>query len=221
MSRSTAGNIVRASDFGESAMSSLLKSCSYILAVIERGQIADVVKAVKELGQVDEGALLIGRYDLLVRVGHYDRSDLYRSVSEIRAMPGIRATSTHIPFEGFTKEYTVDENDALAISLLRAQGSLPNVLLQLKNLEHVVEAHIIPGDWDLLTILHSKHVEQILETAVNQFEGVQGIAKTETLIAHQYFRKTPEATLSVGTFVPQYAFERLKDGTVLGTKRTS
>ncbi len=198
-------------------MSSLLKSCSYILAVIERGRIADVVKSVKELKQVEEGALLIGRFDLLVRVGHYDRSDLYSSVSQIRAMPGIRSTSTHIPFEGFTKEYRVDENDALAISLLRAEGPLTDVLSQLKKLEHVVEGHIIPGDWDLLTILHSKKVEHILETAVNQFEGVQGIQKTETLIAHQYFRRMTDATVSVGTFVPQYAFDRLKDKTVLGT----
>lgn len=202
-------------------MSSLLKSCSYILAVIERGQIADVVKSVKELPQVEEGALLIGRYDLLVRVGHYERSDLYKYVSEIRAMPGIRATSTHIPFEGFTKEYTVAENDAFAISLLRAQGPIPNVLSQLRTLEHVVEGHIIPGDWDLLAILHSKRVEQILETAVNQFEGVHGISKTETLLAHQYFRKTQDATVSVGTYVPQYAFERLKDRTVLGMPQGS
>ena len=199
-------------------MSSPLKSSSYILAVLERGQVADVVKAVKELPQVEEGALLIGRYDLLVRVGHYDRPGLYKVVSDIRAMPGIKSTSTHIPFEGFTKEYVVDENDAFAISLLRSQGSLENVLSQLKDLEHVVEGHIIPGDWDLIVVLHSKHVEQILETAVNQFEGVHGITKTETLIARQYFRRTPEATVSVGTFVPQYAFERLRDGTVLGTQ---
>src|SRR5208337_1115377 len=157
------------------AMSSSLKSCSYILAVIERGQIADVVKAVKDIDQVEEGALLIGRYDLLVRVAHYDRSGLYKSVSQIRNMPGIRATSTHIPFEGFTKEYNVDENDALAISLLRAQGSLPDVLSQLQKLEHVVEGHIIPGDWDMLTILHVRTLARFLETAVNQFEGVQGI----------------------------------------------
>jgi len=202
-------------------MSSSLKSCSYILAVIERGQIADVVKAMKDINQVEEGALLIGRYDLVVRVGHYDRSGLYKSVSQIRNMPGIRATSTHIPFEGFTKEYNVDENDALAISLLRAQGSLPDVLSQLQKLEHVVEGHIIPGDWDLLTILHSKNVSQILETAVNQFEGVQGISKTETLIAHQYFRRTHDATVSVGTYVPQYAFDRLKDSTLLGTQSLS
>ena len=201
---------------GRSNLSSLLKSISYILAGIERGQISDVVKAVKELNQVEEGALLIGRFDLLVRVGFYERSDLYRSVSEIRAMPGIRATSTHIPFEGFTKDYTVDENDALAISLLRAQGPLPYILTGLRSLDHVVEGYIIPGEWDLLTVLHSKHVEQILETAVNQFEGVPGIAKTETLIAHQYFRKTPEAIVSVGTYVPQFAFERLKDRTTLG-----
>lgn len=197
-------------------MSSLLKSSSYILAVMERGQIADVVKAIKEFEQIEEGALLIGRFDLLVRVGHYDRSDLYRIVSQIRAMPGIRSTSTHIPFEGFTKDYSVDENDALAISLLRTDGSPSAVLNQLRSLRHVVEGHIIPGDWDLLAILHSKRVEEILETAVNQFEGIQGIAKTETLLAHQYFRKTKEATVSVGTFVPQYAFDRLKDKTVLG-----
>ena len=199
-------------------MSSPLKSSSYILAVLERGQIADVVRAVKELPQVEEGALLIGRYDLLVRVGHYDRPGLYKVVSDIRSMPGIKSTSTHIPFEGFTKEYTVAENDALAISLLRSQGSLENVLSELKSLEHVVEGHIIPGDWDLLAILHSKYVDQILETAVNQFEMIQGITKTETMIARQYFRRTLETTVSVGTFVPQYAFERLRDGTVLGTQ---
>lgn len=199
-------------------MSSPLKSSSYILAVLERGQVAEVVKAVKELSQVEEGALLIGRYDLLVRVGHYDRPGLYKVVSDIRSMPGIKSTSTHIPFEGFTKEYVVSENDAFAISLLRSQGSLENVLSQLRDLEHVVEGHIIPGDWDLIAILHSRHVEQILETAVNQFEGVHGITKTETLLARQYFRRTQESTVSVGTFVPQYAFERLRDGTVLGAQ---
>ncbi|MGA2790506.1 MAG: Lrp/AsnC family transcriptional regulator [Candidatus Bathyarchaeia archaeon] len=202
-------------------MSSPLKTYSYILAVIERGQIADVVKAVKEISQIEEGALLIGKYELLVRVSHYDRSDLYKSVSQIRDTPGIRATSTHIPFEGFTKEYTVDENDALTISLLRAQGSLPDVLSQLKKLEHVVEGHIIPGDWDLLTILHSKNVSQILEKAVNQFEGVQGVSKTETLIARQYFHRIQDETVSVGTYVPQYAFDQLKDSKVLGTQSTS
>ncbi len=92
---------------------------------------------------------------------------------------------------------------------------------QLEKLEHVVEGHIIPGDWDLLTILHSKNVSQILETAVNQFEGVQGISKTETLIAHQYFRRTHDATVSVGTYVPQYAFDRMKDSTVIGTQSLS
>ena len=202
-------------------MSSLLKSSSYILAVLERGQVADVVKAIKELPQVEEGALLFGRYDLLVRVWHYDRPSLYKVVSDIRSMPGIKSTSTHIPFEGFTKEYVVDENDALAISLLRAQGSLASVLSQLMDLEHVVEGHIIPGDWDLITILHSKHVDQILETAVNQFEGVHGVNKTETLLARQYFRRTLDTTVSVGTFVPQYAFERLRNGTVLGTQAVS
>jgi DNA-binding Lrp family transcriptional regulator len=199
-------------------MSSPLKSSSYILAVLERGQISDVVKAVKELPQVEEGALLIGRYDLLVRVWHYDRPSLYRVVSQIRSMPGIKSTSTHIPFEGFTKEYVVEENDGLAISLLRSSSNLESVLSELRALEHVVEGHIIPGDWDLIVILHSKHVEQVLETAVNQFEGVHGITKTETLIARQYFRRTLDSTVSVGTFVPQYAFDRLRDGTVLGTQ---
>ena len=195
-----------------------MKSSSYVLAVLERGQIADVVRAVKELPEVEEGALLIGRYDLLVRVGHYDRPGLYKVVSDLRSMPGIRSTSTHIPFEGFTKDYVVNENDALAISLLRSEGSLESVLTQLQDLEQVVEGHIIPGDWDLLIILHSKRIEQILETAVNQFEIIHGITKTETLIARQYFRRTTDATVSVGTFVPQYAFERLRDGTVLGTQ---
>jgi DNA-binding Lrp family transcriptional regulator len=178
--------------------------------------VADVVKAIKELPEVEEGALLIGRYDLLVRVGHYDRPGLYKVVSDLRSMAGIKSTSTHIPFEGFTKDYTVTENDAFAISLLRSQGPLESVLAQLKDLDQVVEGYIVPGDWDLIVILHSRHVEQILETAVNQFEGVHGITKTETLIARQYFRRTLEATLTVGTFVPQYAFERLRDGTVLG-----
>jgi DNA-binding Lrp family transcriptional regulator len=202
-------------------VSSSLKSSSYVLAVLERGQVADVVRAVKELPQVEEGALLIGRYDLLVRVGHYDRPSLYKVLSDIRSMHGIKSTSTHIPFEGFTKEYNVAENDALAISLLRAEGSLETVLSQLKDLEQVVEGHIIPGEWDLLAILHSKQVEQILDTAVNQFEAIHGITKTETLIARQYFRRTLEETVSVGTFVPQYAFERLRDGTVLGTQAES
>lgn len=197
-------------------MSSSLKSSSYVLAVLERGQVAEVVRAVRELPQVEEGALLIGRYDLFVRVGHYDRPGLYKVVSDIRSMPGIKSTSTHIPFEGFTKDYVVNENDALAISLLRSEGSLESVLTQLKDLEQVVEGHIIPGDWDLLIILHSGHVEQILETAVKQFEIIHGITKTETLIARQYFRRTQEGTVSVGTFVPEYAFERLRDGTVLG-----
>jgi len=202
-------------------MSNLLKSSSYVLTVLERGQIFDVFRAVKELSQVEEGALLIGRYDLLLRVGHYDRPGLYKVVSELRSMPGIRSTSTHIPFEGFTKDYVVNENDALAVSLLRSESSFESVLSQLMDLEQVVEGHIIPGDWDLLIILHSNKVEKILDTAVNQFEIIHGITKSETMIARQYFRRTLEATTSVGTYVPQYAFERLRNGTVLGSRDRS
>ena len=193
-----------------------MKSSAYILAGMERGQIAEVVKKVREFEQVEEGALLIGRFDLLIRVTHFDRSDLYRTVSQIRALPGIRATSTHIPFESFTKEYMVNENDALAISLLRTESSNSSVLMQLKTLRYVVEGHIIPGDWDLLVILHSSRVEEILETAVNQFEAIHGIAKTETMLAHQYFRRNREVRTSVGTFIPQYAFDRLREKTALG-----
>jgi len=185
------------------------------LAIIERGQIAQVVNSVKQLKEVEEGALLVGRFDLIVRVTHYDRSDLYKVVTEIRDMPGIKGTSTHIPFEGFAKEYVVGENDALAISLLRSDGSPSYVLSQLKNLPHITGAHIIAGDWDLLAILHSKRVEQILDTAVTQFEGIKGITKTETLLANQYFRREVDSTISVGTYVPDFAFERLKDRTVL------
>ncbi len=199
-------------------LSLLLKSSSYVLAGIERGQIAEVVRSLKSLPQVEEGALLIGRFDLLIRIGHYDRSDLYRYVSQIRAMPGIRTTSTHIPFEGFTKDHMVEENDALAISLLRTESAPAEILAQLKNLRYVAEAYIIPGDWDLLAILHSKNVEQILETAVNQFEGVQGISKTETLLARQYFKRISGTTSSVGTYIPQFAFEKLKDSILVGTQ---
>ncbi len=188
----------------------MLKIRSYVLAMIERGQIAEVVKAVREQNEVVEGALLIGRYDMLARVEHYDLADLYSCISKIRAIPGIKGTSTHTPFEGFKKEHMIEENDAVAISLLRTEVPPGNVLPQLRSFEHIVEAHIIPGEWDLIATLHGKKFEQVIETAVTGFETMQGIAKTETLIANQFFRKTPETTVTVGTFVPQLALENFK-----------
>ena len=95
-----------------------------ILTGVERTNLPTLSsKTVKELNQVEEGALLIGRFDLLVRSGCMNVLTCAESVSEIRAMPGQGNERAH-SLEGFTKDYTVDENDALAISLLRAQGPL-------------------------------------------------------------------------------------------------
>lgn len=171
------------------------------------------MRTIKETAGVKEGALLVGRYDFMVRLEHSDRSSLYRGVAQLNSILGVKDTCVHVPLEGFVRDHEIKNSDGVAFVFIKSSQP-QDVISQLKALDHIVEAHIISGDWDLVATIHCDGLVNLLETSIHQLEQISGMLKSETMIASNYFRKTPDETKQIGTYVPTYALERLRERTM-------
>jgi len=69
-----------------------------MLAITIDGDTAPVTDKVAAMTEVDYLVATAGSIDLLAEVVAVDDADLYRIVSEIRAIPGVRTCETHVYF---------------------------------------------------------------------------------------------------------------------------
>jgi Lrp/AsnC family transcriptional regulator for asnA, asnC and gidA len=69
-----------------------------MLAITIEGDTAPVTEKVAAIAEVDYLVATAGSVDLLAEVVAVDDADLYRLVSLIRAIPGVRTCETHVYF---------------------------------------------------------------------------------------------------------------------------
>jgi Lrp/AsnC family transcriptional regulator for asnA, asnC and gidA len=54
---------------------------------------------------------------------------------------------------------------------------------KVSNLEEVVEAHIITGDWDMILEVRARTMQEIASFAMDRLRSVEGVGKTMTCIS--------------------------------------
>jgi len=70
---------------------------AYVLINVKAGKINGVLKALKELAEVQEAYPATGDYDAVVQVEVEELDDVHRLVSErIHRIDGIKRTTTHV-----------------------------------------------------------------------------------------------------------------------------
>jgi hypothetical protein len=79
---------------------------------------------------------------------------------------------------------------ALGFSLLNVQHtSVENTIKQLSNIPGFVEACTVPGQFDIVALWQAKTSEDIVKASFEKVNHLEGIFKSETLLAYAPFFK--------------------------------
>jgi DNA-binding Lrp family transcriptional regulator len=80
-----------------------------------------------------------------------------------------------------------------------AHGKINEVAEQLADIEGIAEVYSVAGRYDLVALIRVKTNEQMADLVTNRMLKVEGIEKSETLIAFRaYSRHDLEAMFSLG-----------------------
>jgi DNA-binding Lrp family transcriptional regulator len=79
------------------------------------------------------------------------------------------------------------------------RNKINEVANRLADMEGITEVYSVAGEYDLVAIIRVKENERLAELVTNQMLKVQGITKSETLIAFRvYSRHDLESMFSIG-----------------------
>jgi DNA-binding Lrp family transcriptional regulator len=87
-----------------------------------------------------------------------------------------------------------------AIVLIEAErGAMPTLGGRLAEIDGVGQVYSVTGSWDFVAIVHLKHHEQLADVVTAGIGQVEGVARTQTMVAFEAFSKHDlEALFSVG-----------------------
>lgn len=75
-----------------------------------------------------------------------------------------------------------------AVVLIRAErDAIPNAAREVAAIEGVAEVYSVSGEWDLIAIVRVPEWEQIAEVVTEHVAQVQGLERTETLVAFRVY----------------------------------
>ncbi len=163
---------------------------TYVFATVNPGRSTKVVEELKRNSQIDLIAPVTGRYDLVLRLKPNTPHNVYQTVKEIREINDIRTTTTHTGFDGMQPTKKLESQLALGFSLLNVQHTpIESTIKQLSNIPGFVEACTVPGQFDIVALWQAKTAEDIVKTSVEKLTNIEGLFKSETLLAYAPFFK--------------------------------
>lgn len=75
-----------------------------------------------------------------------------------------------------------------AVVMIRAQREhIPTAAQAIADIEGVAEVYSVSGEWDLVAIVRVPEWEQIATVVTERFASVQGIDRTQTLVAFRVY----------------------------------
>jgi DNA-binding Lrp family transcriptional regulator len=78
-------------------------------------------------------------------------------------------------------------------------ASITKVAMRLAGVDGVAEVYSVSGEWDLVAMVKVADFEDIARVVTEQFSGVPGILRTQTLTAFRaYSRKDLEQAWDIG-----------------------
>ena len=88
-----------------------------------------------------------------------------------------------------------------AIVLIEAERSaIERLGGALADVDGVAEAYSVTGEWDFVAMLRVRDPAEVAEVVTHRFAAVEGIRKTQTMVAFEVFSQHDlEALFSIGT----------------------
>jgi nitrate reductase NapAB chaperone NapD len=158
---------------------------TYVFATVNPGRATKVVDELKRNSQIDLIAPVSGRYDLVLRLKPNTPHNIYQTVKEIREISDVRTTDTHTGFDGMQPTRKLESQMALAVSVLTCEhNTSESIIKQLSSIPGFIEASTVPGQFDIVALWQAKTSEEIVKNSVERVSHLNGIFKSETILAY-------------------------------------
>jgi DNA-binding Lrp family transcriptional regulator len=155
---------------------------SWVFANVKGG----ITRAISQLQKINSVATVTpvtGRFDLVIKLRTNEPRKTFNIVEKMRKIKGITSTQTGISLQKISNAKKDESEDPIAFALVKVRGAYKNVLQKIKTFPNFVEAHVIPGEFDLFATFHGYSPEELLETSVEKLSNINGITAMETLVA--------------------------------------
>lgn len=63
-----------------------------------------------------------------------------------------------------------------------AAGTSPEVLATIEDMEEVLDAHVVAGNYDLIVELEAEETEDLLPVVTRDVQGIDGVGATRTYV---------------------------------------
>ncbi len=148
-----------------------------------KGGITRVITELRKINSVQSITPVTGRFDLVIKLRTNELNKTFNIVEKIRKIKGIASTQTGISLQRISNAKKDEPEDPIAFALVKVRGAFKNVLQKIKTFPNFVEAHVIPGEFDIFATFHGYSPEELLETSVEKLGSINGITAMETLVA--------------------------------------
>ncbi|TMI15416.1 hypothetical protein E6H32_06435 [Candidatus Bathyarchaeota archaeon] len=155
---------------------------AYVFATVNHGMTKNVVEELKNNPNIDLIAPVTGRFDLALRLKQTTPEQIVQLVSQIRQVKGIQTTQTLFGFNGINGAHFQNQMP-LGISLFNVTTPFQTFVNQLKSFPGLIEAWTTPGQFDIVALWQARTSDEIVKSAFEKFPTLQGIARSETLLA--------------------------------------
>jgi len=137
----------------------------------------------RKIANVESVIPVTGRFDLVIKLRTNEPNKAFNIVEKIRKIEGITSTQTGISLQKISNAKKDESEDPIAFALVKVRGAFKSVLQKIKTFPNFVEAHVIPGEFDIFAAFHGYSPEELLETSVEKLGNINGVTAMETLIA--------------------------------------
>ncbi len=155
---------------------------SWVFANV-KGGVTRAISQLRKINNVESVIPVTGRFDLVIKLGTNHPNKAFNIVEKIRKVKGITSTQTGISLQKISNAKKDESEDPIAFALVKVRGAFKNVLEKIKTFPNFVEAHVIPGEFDIFAAFHGYSPEELLETSVEKLGNINGVAAMETLVA--------------------------------------
>ena len=158
------------------------EATSWVFANCKHG-ITHAISQISRFPEVESVTPVTGRFDLVIKLRTNNPTKAFSILEKIRGITSITTTQTAISFQTITNGNRRETEPPLGFTLLKVKGRFQNVLRRLKTFPNLVEAHVIPGEFDILASFRGYSPEELAETAVEKLNSINGVTASETLVA--------------------------------------
>ena len=160
------------------------ESTSFVFANA-KGDLTRTINQLKKINNVTSITPVTGRFDLVIRLKTNEPAKAFNTVEKIRSVSGIISTQTALSVNSVSNPKNREESNEqpLAFALVKVKGKIQTLLQKLKTFPNLIEAHLTPGEFDVVASFNGFSQDELMESSVEKLNRINGTRFSETLVS--------------------------------------